>query len=78
MAHKIVHEALQRLRFEAFLQKVTDVRRNEIKACISSMHAEYVSSDFHGSVTNQIIQNICKEYEDFITEKSFTSETFAF
>jgi hypothetical protein len=74
-----MYEALQRLRFEAFLDSLDEDDRETVVEYIWSMgdcfpQQEEFSEFLHSSFFNEI----CEEYERFIVESSAKSKTFAF
>ena len=76
--HKIVYEALQRLRFEAFLESLDGEKQDRIMVLLSEMSDAFPSETFHTLVKCPDFEEIANEYEQFITDASTTSRTFAF
>jgi hypothetical protein len=77
--HKIVYEAMQRLRFEAFLENLTDGEKEDrIMELVSDMSDAFPDKTFHSLVECPVFEEIANEYERFIIDASSKSRTFAF
>ena len=77
--HKIVYEAMQRLRFEAFLESLTDDKKEDrIMELVSDMSDAFPDKTFHSLIESPVFEEITNEYEGFILDASSKSRTFAF
>ena len=77
--HKIVYEAMQRLRFEAFLENLGDGEKNDrIMELLSEMSDAFPDKTFHAFVECPVFEEITNDYERFIIDASSKSRTFAF
>jgi hypothetical protein len=77
--HKILYEAMQRLRFEAFLENLADDEKYErIEELLSEMSDVFPGKPFYALVECPVFEEIINEYESFIIDASTKSRTFAF
>ena len=76
MAHKVVHEALERLRFRAFLIHVGD-KRKDIETMLRQA-IEFPANAFHNLVSGQDMSELFAEYQQFISAKGEENKTFGF
>ena len=77
-AHKIVVEALERLRFDAFLESLSEDSRNVITKLANDMLRLFPSQAFDEVMVCFDIQTLNENYQKFCTERSSSSATFAF
>ena len=76
--HKVMYEALQRLRFQSFLDSITD-ENQELASFIESMARSFPDDEFLNKyVESPMMQKILDSYELFINDMSSKSRTFAF
>ena len=73
-----MHEAMERLRFEAFLESLDDSERHSINLVVSEMMESFPESKFFGFMESPQIEAIWQNYESFIQNESAKSRTFAF
>ena len=77
--HKIMYEALQRLRFEAFLDSITENDQEDISSFIESMASSFPQDKFlSDGIESPIMQRILESYELFINDMCSKSRTFSF
>ncbi len=74
-----MYEALQRLRFQAFMDQATDEDQEVMTSFIESIassfpHDKFLSDDIESPLMKQILES----YEMFIAESSSKSRIFAF
>ena len=73
-----MYEALERLRFGAFLNTCGEECQQEIKSFISNLHDTFGCDDFGDHLNSSFFSEIIKDYAKFISERSEVNETFAF
>ena len=78
MCHKLVYEAMERLRFEAFLDSIDDDEREGIHMLILDMMDSFPEEVFVDNLERPEIEAICESYEMFIQDSSQKSRPFAF
>ncbi len=78
MGHKYVYEAIQRLRFEAFLDSLEDDEREGINSLLLDIMDSFPGNEFLEYVEGPVIEAITERYEQFICNSSQKSTTFAF
>ena len=79
LCHKIMYEALQRLRFQAFLDSRTEDDQEDISLFIESMTSSFPQDTFlSDSIESPKMQEIIQSYELFINDMSGKSRTFSF
>lgn len=77
--HKIMYEALQRLRFQAFLDSVTEKEQEDISSFIESMASSFPQDKFlSDDIESPKMQQILQSYELFINDMCSKSRTFSF
>lgn len=76
--HKTMYEALQRLRFEAFLDTLEDESQDSIYSFIMDMEDSFSKDGLHKHIESQEFQDLSIHYEAFIAESSAKSKTFAY
>ena len=77
--HKIMYEALQRLRFQAFMDQMTEEDQEVMTSFVESMAGSFPEDKFlSDDIENPLMQQILESYEIFIAESSSKSRTFAF
>lgn len=76
--HKVMYEALQRLRFEAFLETLNDESRERIYSLIVEMENSFLEDKLHDCIESQEFEDLFIQYETFIAESSAKSKTFAY
>ena len=79
LCHKIMYEALQRLRFQAFLDSRTEDDQEDISLFIESMSSSFPQDTFlSDSIESPKMQEIIQSYELFINDMSGKSRKFSF
>ena len=73
--HKVMFEALQRLRFNVFFNQLEDNQKDSIRSYAESLHACFEKSS-ETIINSYIFQRICHLYEDFVRERRTISPTF--
>lgn len=77
LCHKIMYEALQRLRLEAFLDYVAE--DHEMTSFFDKMAGSFLEGKFLTcEIESPEMQQMVKSYELFVAESSRKSRTFAF
>ncbi|XP_028408500.1 uncharacterized protein LOC114531056 [Dendronephthya gigantea] len=76
--HKIMHEALQRLRFDAFLDSLDITEQEKIRTCVGVMADGFPTQRYKEELLSQEFETICDKYDSFVAETSQKSKTFAF
>ena len=64
--HKIMHEALQRLRLETFLNTLDDDSVDNIYLFIMGIRDSIFDKDMQSFVESQLYDDIVHQYENFI------------
>ena len=77
-AHKLVFEAMQRLRFRAFLDSLSDVDRNKVIRYITNLIHTFPSPLFKDSCYSSEWAEIVTAYEAYVSQMSTVNSTFAF
>ncbi|XP_028415026.1 uncharacterized protein LOC114538109 [Dendronephthya gigantea] len=75
-AHKLVFEAMERLRFEAFLDSQTTLQKSEIIGLVKEISGNLNKEHFDAYVENVTIQEIGERFQQFIENESQRSATF--
>lgn len=78
LCHKTMYEALQRLRFEAFLDTLDDEYQESIFSLIETMQDSFTEGKFQECMKGQLFDDIIIKYEAFVAESSTKSKTFAY
>ena len=76
--HKVVYEAMQRLRFETFLDNLDEQKEDRIVQFVGQMYDAFPDESFYHHVECQMFQEISDEYDAFIIDASNKSKSFAF
>ena len=78
LSHKTMYEALQRLRFEAFLDTLDEEYQESIFSLIMTMRDSFTEGRFQERMKSQLCDDIVVKYEAFVSESSTKSKTFAY
>lgn len=78
LCHKMMYEALQRLRFEAFLDTLDEEYQESILSLIITMQDSFTEGTFQECMKSQLFDDIVIKYETFVAESSTKSKTFAY
>lgn len=78
LCHKMMYEALQRLRFEAFLDTLDEEYQESILSLIITMQDSFTEGIFQECMKSQLFDDIVIKYETFVAESSTKSKTFAY
>jgi hypothetical protein len=76
-SHKMMYEALQRLRFEAFLDTLDDGSHDEVISFVKTIQ-ETFPHDVYEKIESDYFQDLLKRYEAFIADSTANSKTFAY
>ena len=76
--HKTMYEALQRIRFEAFLDTLDEEYQESIFSLIMIMQDSFNEGRFEECMKSQLFDDIVIKYEAFVAESSTKSKTFAY
>ena len=77
-AHKVVVEAMEHLRFEAFLGSLPESKKTELRKLAQTMLFVFPSPGFVDMAAGRDFQQFVDEYSHFCAEQSFLSPTFSF
>ena len=75
--HKILYEAMQRLRFDAFFDQLDEVKQEHFVSFMEEMSNSFPER-FHEYTENPVMEEIHNQYQDYILESSRRSRTFSF
>ena len=75
--HKILYEAMQRLRFDAFFDQLDEVKQERFVSFMEEMSNSF-RERFHEYTENPVMEEIHNQYQDYILESSRRSRTFSF
>lgn len=73
-----MYEALERLRFEAFLDTLEDESREHILSLTMDLRDSFNEGKFHECVESELFNKLFLSYETFVAESSRNSKTFAY
>ena len=73
-----MYEALERLRFEAYLDTLEDESRERILSLIMDLRNSFKEGKFHEYVESELFHKVFLDYETFVSESSRNSITFAY
>ena len=76
--HKIVSEAMQRLRFQQFLDSLSDEDSQAISHVIIKLQAAYPSSEYCKIVEGHEFMKVMSMYDKFISAQSLLNSKFAY
>lgn len=77
-SHKILYEALQRLRFEAFMETLDDEIREYIQSIVQAAGNSFFEDQLNVFIENEQFADLLDRYDTFIAESSAKSKTFAY
>lgn len=75
--HKVMSEALHRLRFQAFLDYLGDEESTNITSAVSGLLNDFPNEHFEEKVKAEPFSEIITKYEDFIVRESECNPTFS-
>lgn len=75
--HKIMFEALERLRFQAFYESVTPSEQDEIMLLITGMRERFPDADFATGMSSETLLDLFKRYEQFVDTWNGKDPTFS-
>ena len=78
LSHKILYEAIERLRFEAFIDQLEGEEKECLPSFLNDMVDVFPKEEFREYVTSTHFQEVFEEYERFVLESYSRSRTFAF
>lgn len=76
--HKVVHEAMERIRFEAFLETLNDDELEGINLVVQNFMDLYPGKNFVDALDEPVLDELFKRYDEFIQAASVKSRTFAY
>lgn len=76
--YKIAVEALESLRFEAYINTLPKEKKNEILSQLKSLNFTFPSPAFEEDARGPLVQSLIKKYDDFCADQCEQSKTFAF
>lgn len=74
---KIMSEALHRLRFQAFLDSVSDEESASVFSVVSDLLNNFPSDNFQEKLAAEPFSEILDKYEDFVAKESECNPTFS-
>ena len=77
-SHKIIYEALQRLRFEAFMETLDDESRENIQSLVEAAGNTFLEHNMNDFIESEQFAGLVRHYDTFIAESSASSKTFAY
>lgn len=75
--HKIMFEALERLRFQAFYESLTPSEQDEITLLITDVREKFPDEDFVNCMSSETLLELFKRYERFVDTWNAKDPTFA-
>lgn len=76
--HKLMYEALQRMRSQRFLESLTDEEVTSAKKLLKEINDAYATPAFENLNNNVDFTSLLNQYQAFVTQQSGTNPTFAF
>lgn len=77
-AHKLMYEALSRLRFQSFLTSKTKEEEEEILEFLGAMRDSFEDQNFEDYVKSPLFKEIVGDYQAYVNQRCAESELFAF
>ena len=77
-SHKIIYEALQRLRFEAFVETLEDELKEHIQSIVEAGGDAFFGDKLKDFIESEQFTGLMDRYNSFIDESSAASKTFAY
>ena len=77
-SHKIIYEALQRLRFEAFVQTLEDELKEYIQSTVEAAGEAFFGEKLKNFIESEEFAGLIDRYNSFIKESLAASKTFAY
>ncbi|XP_046845101.1 uncharacterized protein LOC124438948 [Xenia sp. Carnegie-2017] len=78
MCHKLVYEALQRLRFDAYLDSIDNQQKESVATSIQNVADCFANGKLIDCIESQQMEQLVRNYEQFVEKSSIKSKTFAF
>lgn len=75
--HKIMHEALERIRFQTYLDSLFPEERRQINERITELNDAFAASNFNDMIESTEFQRIFDGYQNFIETQKSVCPTFA-
>ena len=75
--HKVMSEALQRLRFQAFMDSLCNEDSTKITAVVCHLFEDFPSEHFEAKVRMEAFSEVLTMYEQFVVRESEKSPTFS-
>ena len=76
-SHKIMHEALERVRFRVFMESLSQEKRLNIEDQISSLKDSYPDNNFENQLQSRLFNDILNEYDVFVETQRKRCPTFS-
>ena len=76
--HKIIYEALQQLRFEAFVETLEDELKKYIQSIVEAAGDAFFGDKLKNFIESEEFAGLIHRYNSFIEESSAASKTFAY
>ena len=79
LCHKVMYEALQRLRITEFLDTLDEESQENVSSFVVTMKQAFdEDGQIDECINTDVMEEICQHYDDFIAESSAKSLTFAY
>ena len=78
MCHKLVYEALQSLRFDAYLESIDNKQKESVLTSIQNVADCFANGTLIDCIESQQMEQLVNNYEQFVEKSSMKSKTFAF
>ena len=75
--HKIVHEALEMVRFQSFMDSCSEERVAEIESLLANVRNGFPKEEFYDCLESPDMKQLIDDYESFIQTVSKQCPTFA-
>ncbi len=75
--HKLMHESLEIIRFQAFVQTLSDERQKEIEVFLSNARDSFEADAFPDYIESPDLETLMHDYNTFVEQSSELCPTFA-
>ena len=76
-AHKIVSEALQRIRFKTFVSSLPEAEQMQVTNVVKDLDERYLEETFLALVGRDEFNQIFESYAEYVSKGNHASKTFA-